>query len=283
MLIYRNMLLFVFSSLFAISCAQSENGFIAEKSSTDCGRELDRRNHTRDIFDIMKDLTDIDNNKSTLKKKVIYDGGKYYDMYNDKISTAGTHQGIAIIKRKIDNKVIYEQVFARAGGYYKATERIAVIKNRKTEETESLTFHPMGIWGKIKNEEMVYEILKGLYKEYRSAKKTDPQAAAKPLILDNTILNHNTILNQWKLDNTEGYDKLKLLVFEKMGAKFVATFNMRYPQPSDESLDQLALHIDSITDWQGWGSARVIAVIGSQKIHLKGAMARLVYRMQGGS
>ncbi len=281
MLIYRNMLLFVFSSLFAISCAQSENGLIPEESSTGSGRELDRHNHARDIFDIMKDFTDIDNNKSTLKKKVKCkvkcDDRKYYDMYNDKISTAGTHQRIAIIKRKIDNKVIYEQVFSRMGSIYETTERIAVIKNRKTEETESLTFHPMGIWGKVKNEEMVYEILKGLYKKYRPAKKTDPQAADVPVILDSGFL------NQRKLDNIEGYDKLKLLVFEKMGAKFVATFNMRYPQPSHQSLDQLALHIDSITDYQRWGSARVIAVIGSQKIHLKGVIARAVYKGQGGS
>ena len=146
--------------------------------------------HARDIYDILNDLDAISSNKMTVKKKVTYYGGEYHDVLyekiltadgeydgeyrailDDKTSTAGTNQRVSFIKQKIDNKIVYKQVVTKMLNFPElSTRTTVVIKDIKTGKTEALIVYPRGIIPskeKIYNEDKVYEVLKGLYKNYR--------------------------------------------------------------------------------------------------------------------
>ncbi len=225
--------------------------------------------HARDTSDILKDLEAINRNrnrnKSILKKGVLYYGGEYYAMLDDKISTAKENQSVTIIKQRTDSKVIYKQLFERS--LRCNIEMIAIIKDRKTGETESITISGAGIEGRIKNEEKVYEILKGLYKNYRST--------------DAPWNNSSVASSPWKWGYPERaeahYAELKLLVFAKMGPDFATAFNKQYPQSSKKAVKELARHFDCTTGWLETYPPQTTATIGSQKIALEGEIALIIY------
>jgi len=249
---------------------------------------------SRKSLDIVCDIGRAKNDESTIKTSVVYNGGEYYNVYKDKTLAANEYQRVTISKMRTKDKVIYEHFFTRMVECpQQTTETIAIIKDRKTGETESIISYPIGAWGRAKNEEKVYEILKGLYKKYRAAKKTDQQAADGPVIRGNMFSgqanapcnNSSVASSPWKWGNhehmEEHYEELKQLVFKKMGPDFVAAFNRQYPQSSKNAVEELARHFDYVSQWLESYPPQAIATIGSKETYLAGDIANIIYDMNG--